>query len=252
MPQFDYLGPDDEPIEVKQNLKDLGVQISADLSFNLQVEKTVSAASKMAGWGLRSFRRRSLFTMKTIWKTLVQPKLDYCSQYWSPGDQDSINKIESVQRHFLSKVVVPGEDDMNYWAKLSKYQFTSQERRRERYMVIFLWKIAQGLVNGYHVEFTSAHGRRGRLALPKNIVQSSSSLVKKARESSLGVKGAKIFNLLPPTIRNINSDNVDHFKKELDTFLSEVPDQPTLAGYGRAAETNSLLHQLPLFLLNKN
>ena len=132
IPQFNYLGPDDEPIEVKQNLKDLGVQISADLSFNLQVEKTVSAASKMAGWGLRSFRRSSLLTMKTIWKTLVQPKLDYCSQYWSPGDQDSINKIESVQRHFLSKVVVPGEDDRNYWAKLSKYQFTSQERRRER------------------------------------------------------------------------------------------------------------------------
>ena len=48
MPQCDYLGPDDEPIEVKQSLKDLGVQISADLSFNLQVEKTVAGASKMA------------------------------------------------------------------------------------------------------------------------------------------------------------------------------------------------------------
>ena len=108
MPQFDYLGPDDEPIEVKQSLKDLGVQISADLSFKLQVEKIVAAASKMAGWGLRSFRRRSLFTMKTIWKTLVQPKLDYCSQYWSPGDQESINWIDSVQRHFLSNMYDPG------------------------------------------------------------------------------------------------------------------------------------------------
>ena len=207
---------------------------------------------KLKECGITSFRRRSLFTMKTIWKTLVQPKLDYCSQYWSPGDQESINKIESVQRHFLSNVCGPGGDDLNYWAKLSKYQLTSQERRRDRYMIIFLWKIAQGLVHGYHVEFTSAHGRRGRIALPKIIVQSSSSLVKKARESSLGVKGAQIFNLLPPTIRNINSDNGAHFKQKLDTFLSEVPDQPTIAGYGRAAETNSLLHQLPLFLLNTN
>ena len=40
----------------------------------------------------------------SIWKTLVQPKLDYCSQFWSPGDQESINKIESVQRHFFSRV----------------------------------------------------------------------------------------------------------------------------------------------------
>ena len=42
--------------------------------------------------------------MKTIWKTLIQPKMDYCSQLWSPSDQDSIVKLESVQRHFTSKV----------------------------------------------------------------------------------------------------------------------------------------------------
>ena len=100
------------------------------------------------------------------------------------------------------------------------------------------------------MEFTGAHGRRGRLALPKNVVQASSPLVRKARESSLGVKGARIYNLLPSHIRNINSENVAQFKQKLDVFLSEAPDQPTIAGHGRAAETNSLLHQLPLFLLN--
>ena len=249
IPEFDYHGPDDEVIEVKESLKDLGIHISADLSFRFKVEKTVAAAAKMAGWGLRSFRRRSQFTMKTIWKTLVQPKLDYCSQYWSPGDQESINQIESVQRNFLSHVVGPGAD-LDYWSKLNKFQVTSQERRRERYMIIILWKISQGLAHGYHVEFTGAHGRRGRLALPKNVVQASSPLVRKARESSLGVKGARMYNLLPSHIRNINSENVAQFKQKLDVFLSEVPDQPTIAGHGRAAETNSLLHQLPLFLLN--
>ena len=117
-------------------------------------------------------------------------------------------------------------------------------------MVIFLWKVSQGLVHGYHVDFTSVCGRRGRTALPRPVVQSSSSLVRKAREASIGVKGAKIFNLLPASIRNMNVENVDLFKKNLDSFLSQVPDQPTVAGYGRSAETNSLLHQLPLFLIN--
>ena len=94
-------------------------------------------------------------------------------------------------------------------------------------------------------------GRRGRTALPRNVVQSSSSLVQKARESSIGVKGARIFNLclLPAHIRNISSDNVEEFKKSLDSFLTNIPDQPTIAGMGRAAETNSLLHQIPLFML---
>ena len=46
MPQFEYLGPDGEAIEVKQSLKDLGIQLSSDLSFKLHIEKTVVAASK--------------------------------------------------------------------------------------------------------------------------------------------------------------------------------------------------------------
>ena len=127
----------------------------------------------------------------------------------------------------------------------------SQERRRERYMAIFLWKVSQGLVNGFKVNFTDKVGRRGRTALPRQVVQSSSHLVRKARESSIGVKGANIFNLLPAEIRNIDSENVINFKKSLDLFLLNIPDQPTIAGHGRAAESNSLLHQIPLYLLNK-
>ena len=187
--------------------------------------------------------------MKTIWKSLVQPKLDYCSQFWSPGDQESINRLESVQRHFLSQV--SAMQSLDYWEKLKEFQTYSQERRRERYLVIFLWKISQDMVKGYHVQFTGTNGRRGRTALPHSIVKSSSILVRKARESSIGVKGVKIFNLLPVEIRNINADNVDVFKNKLDKFLNQVPDQPTIAGLGRPAETNSLLDQIPLFLLNK-
>ena len=252
VPEFDYLGPDGQPIEVKHSLKDLGIHLSSDLSFRVHVEKVVSSASKLCGWGLRTFRRRSLSTMKQIWKTLVQPKLDYCSQFWSPGDQESINKIEAVQRHFLSRVTGEQVSKLNYWEKLEIFKLSSQERRRERYMVIFLWKISQGLVNGYNIEFSSVYGRRGRTVVPRQIIQSSSSLVKKAREASIGVKGAKIFNLLPAYIRNIDSTDVKVFKTNLDSFLSDVADQPTIAGQGRAAETNSLIHQIPLYLLNRD
>ena len=248
-PDFDYVGPDGATIEVKDSLKDLGIYLSSDLSFKLQVEKVVTSASKLAGWGLRTFRRRGSATMRSIWRSLVQPKLDYCSQFWSPGDQDSINKIESVQRHFLAKV--SSLDGVDYWRKLKKMNLLSQERRRERYMVLFIWKISQGMVQGYNLEFTSTRGRRGRTVLPHNIVASSPAPVKKARESSLGVKGARIFNLLPTEVRNIDSQSVDIFKKQLDLFLTDIPDQPTTAGLGRSAESNSLLHQIPQFTLNR-
>ena len=49
VPNYEYLGPDGEAIEVKDSLKDLGVHLSSDLTFQVQVEKTVTAASKLAG-----------------------------------------------------------------------------------------------------------------------------------------------------------------------------------------------------------
>ena len=70
-PEFDYQGPDGESIQVKDSLKDLGVYLSSDLSFQLQVEKIVAAASRIAGWALRTFRGRSKLLMLTVLKTLI-------------------------------------------------------------------------------------------------------------------------------------------------------------------------------------
>ena len=103
------------------------------------------------------------------------------------------------------------------------------------------------MVRGYDVNFTSHMGRRGREVIPNTVVRAAPAVVRQAREKSLGVKGAKLFNLLPDSIRNLNTDHVDFFKNHLDVFLTAIPDQPTVSGLGRAAESNSLLHQLPMF-----
>ena len=101
--------------------------------------------------------------MMTIWKSIIQPKLDYCSQLWSPSDQASIALLEGVQRNFTSKIV--GMDGKDYIERLSSLKMYSQERRRERYQLIFIWKISQGLVQGYSLEFSNSE-RRGRMVVP--------------------------------------------------------------------------------------
>ena len=90
-PKFQYTAPDTSPIEVKSDLRDLGVRISSNLSFHIHIENTILAGSRLVGWGLRTFRSRSRTVMLTLLKSLVQPKLDYRSQHWSPSDQSSIN-----------------------------------------------------------------------------------------------------------------------------------------------------------------
>ena len=103
------------------------------------------------------------------------------------------------------------------------------------------------MVSGYNLKFTSGLGRRGRVIIPNTVVRAAPSCVRNARERSLGVRGAQIFNLLPENLRSTNSQHTDLFKNHMDVFLSSIPDQPTITGLGRAAQSNSLLHQLPLF-----
>ena len=103
------------------------------------------------------------------------------------------------------------------------------------------------MVSGYDLKFTSGMGRRGRTIIPNTVVRAAPSSVRNARERSLGVRGAQIFNLLPEKLRSMNSQHIDLFKNHLDVFLASIPDQPTVTGLGRAAQSNSLLHQLPLF-----
>ena len=115
-------------------------------------------------------------------------------------------------------------------------------------MVIFLWKVSQGLVKGFEISFTEKLGRRGRTTVVATVPKSSPASVRKARECTLGIRGARIFNLLPAAIRNHDSNQVDTFKTMLDTYLRQVPDQPTVSGRARAAVSNSLLHQIPMML----
>ena len=159
------------------------------------------------------------------------------------------NAIEKVQKDFISQIKDPSLDGKNYWEKLSLLGVTSQERRREKQQICFIWKLSQGLVDGYSVSWTF-NERRGRLAVPKPIKNTAPAKVRNARESSLAVHGVKLFNLLPASLRNEDSGDVALFMNHLDIYLSEVPDQPTVTGMGRAAKSNSLVDQIPLWSID--
>ena len=241
---FSYTSPDGTVIEEKDHLRDLRVEMANDLiTFSVHITNTVSAANRLVGWALRTFRRRSRMVMMTIWKSLIQTKLDYTSQLWSPANQGSINELESVARHFTAHI--DGMDGLDYWERLSTLSLYSQERRRERYQIIFLWKVAQGLVSGYHATFTQSE-RRGRMMVLPPLCHKAPApaAVRRARESSLQVKGAKLFNCLPRLLRDTLSGTPENFKANLDTWLARIPDQPTISSRQRAAPTNSLLDQI--------
>ena len=125
-------------------------RVSTGLTFSELID---SAVHCMAGWALRTFRGRGRQLMLTVLRTLFQPRLDYCSQLWSPRDQYSINLLESTQKHFISQVKDPALKGMSYWEKLSELRVYSLQCRREIYQICCLWKISQGLIKGFDIKW---------------------------------------------------------------------------------------------------
>ena len=120
----------------------------------------------------------------------------------------------------------------------------SLQRRQERYRVIYVWKVLEGLVPncGINVIPNSENTRLGR-RFP--ILSASSKL----RTQTFQDHGPKLFNSMPAKLRNLTRCPLDQFKMELDIYLSTVPDEPKLDGLVPSAQgrnscySNSLIDQ---------
>ncbi|XP_076058789.1 uncharacterized protein LOC143035751 [Oratosquilla oratoria] len=149
-----------QEIIAKDVVKDLGVSMSSDASFSHHISQATSKARRLAGWILRTFQTRSPRCMLTLWKSLVLPHLEYCCQLWSPQKVSEIMEIEGPQRTFTNKI--HGLQELNYWERLKELQLFSLQRRRERYIIIYVWKVLEKKVPNTGIQ-VSVHQRRGRL-----------------------------------------------------------------------------------------
>ena len=134
-------------ISAERNVKCLGVYLSEDCSFHHHIAEIVRRAKGMAGWVLRTFATREPLPMLTLWKALIQPLTDYCSQLWSPHTRSEIQQLEGVQRSFTRQIA--GMRGLGYWDRLRELLgLYSQQRRWDRYCyrAIYMWKILEGQV----------------------------------------------------------------------------------------------------------
>ena len=217
-------------------LKDLGVIVSSDLSWSPHVSSLTSRARSIASWVLSAFRRRDRLTMLTLFKSLVRSHLEYCCPLWNTNKVMDIDLIEGVQRTFTSKIW--GLQHLNYWERLSSLNLMSLQRRRERYIIIHMWKIYSNTVpNSVGIEFMSP-SRLGIKARVPPIIKSSSLRNQSLYDSSFAVMGPRLWNILPSHLHLIAE--LQQFKTELTKFINQFPDKPPVRGYCYA-NTNSLL-----------
>ena len=258
--ETDFISPDGKKIEGKDNIKDLGIYMSASAKFDFHINTIIKAAQTMSAWVLRTFMTRKTLPMLILLKTLIVSKVEYASILWSPSDQRNIANIENIQRIFTSKMAIFRryhkanglmECTTNYWERIERLKIYSLERRRERYMILYMFKIHIGLVPD--LGFVKGHNiRTNTKYFPKYNRKASSGPANTIRFSSFFTMSPMLYNLLPGDLRQLENINIptkldtENFKGKLDKWLKLVPDQPTTAGMTRQAETNSLIDQLAI------
>ena len=209
---------------------------------------SISKVNSISAWITRVFTSRDPSVMLTLWKSLVLPHLDYCSQLWAPAKRGDIQKLEMLQKSFLRKI--NGVKHLNYWEQLKHLKLYSLERRRERYRILYTWYIIEGIVpnfnnnNGGGITYY-INQRLGRKCHLKAV---NSGPNKRIWRGSLSEEGPKLFNVLPKNLRNMTKCTKDYFKKNLDQFLSHIPDEPLVQNYVtmRRADSNSLVDMVKL------
>ena len=167
---------------------------------------------------------------------MVRSLLEYCSPLWNPIKIGDIQDLESVQHNFISRIA--GTKEMTYWERLQHLSLMSLQRRRERYIILHMWKIVNGqTTNDIAFQFKQ-RPRFGLQAIVPSVNRESSASNQSIRDSSFSVIGPRLWNCIPYQLTNVNELTL--FKGRLTKFLLTVPDKPPLRGY-TTANSNSIL-----------
>ena len=240
----EYVTPTMTIIKEKSVVKDLGVLMSTSNSFKEQIDSVIEKGKQMSSWIFRTFNSQNPTEMLTLWKSLVLPRIEYCSILWCPAKICDIQKIEQLQWSYIRNI--RGNPNLNYWECLEIFRMFSLQRRRERYIIIYIWKIIENLVPNVNNQITVQHSQR----LGRKCNQCTYN--NKLKDQQITGKGVALFNKLPKYIRNSTNMSVESFKKILDKFISKLPDEAHVPGHPpRQSNTNSLLDVIGTWNLNR-
>ncbi|CAG9124584.1 unnamed protein product [Plutella xylostella] len=113
------------PIARVWQVRDLGVEFDAQLTFRPHLEKVTKTAFQRLGFVLRNSAPLTYAATETIYKSLVRSILENAAVAWSPHQDKYILAMEQVQKRFLRSL---------YKKKYTYYPFMYPTRFLEGYL----------------------------------------------------------------------------------------------------------------------
>ena len=205
---------DDEKVYLQKvdSEKDLGVNIDANLTFELQCQEAISKANKMLGIVRRSFMNMDIPMWRNLYTSLVRSKLEYAIEVWSPYLKRNIKALEKVQRRATK--FIPSLQDLPYEERLKQLRLPSLEHRRKRGDMIQTYKYMSGL---YHRNFLIISDERRTRGHERKLFKERCN--SQIRSSFFVNRITEQWNNLPADI--VMANNMNQFKNSIDAHWAD-------------------------------
>ena len=109
---------------------------------------------------------------------------------------------------------------LSYTDRLTVLKLYSRQRRRETYIIIYVWKILEGLVPIFFLLYTKTSDRKGRTCISSHINVGRLGTLEYNSFRSCTIR---LFNQLPLFVHNTTVCSIHSFKKQLDRYYSLLP-----------------------------
>ena len=103
----------DAVLDTVESEKDLGVMVTSNLKWNLQIESKCTLAKQKLGM----IKRNAYFVVdpkkrRSLYLALVRSQFENCSIIWRPTSTTMTEKIESIQRNSIKWIL--NEENLSY------------------------------------------------------------------------------------------------------------------------------------------
>jgi hypothetical protein len=95
---YSYGVANSDTLERVDNIKDLGVNMTCNLSFRSHVYEKINLAYRMLGLIKRNFFSVDSYTFITLYKSFVRCHLEYATSVWNPCSVGLVHDLEKVQK----------------------------------------------------------------------------------------------------------------------------------------------------------
>ena len=203
-----------------EHCKYLGVDIDKNLNWNVHVEELSKQLNCMV-WTLARLRKfLPLNSLIVIYKSIVQPKIDYAITLWGYSTDANVNKIQRMQNRAI-RAILNNFDYVNFRGieLIKSLRLFNIKQRRDYFMALFMFKSIHGMVPNYiSNEIILSIDVKKRVSRNVNVNDLYvPNIVKKCARNTFTYTGPRVWNSLPNGLKECT--NIEVFKFEARQYF---------------------------------